>query len=101
MLLETHNFEFGEYVLDPREKVLFRDGTPVQITPKVFQLLSALIKRQGHLVEKAVLMETVWPDSFVEDSNLTFNITQLRKALGDCRDSPRFIEPYRAAATGL
>ena len=92
MLLETHNFEFGEFVFDPREKVLFRDGAPVPIAPKVLQLLLVLIENQGHIVEKEKLIDLVWADSFVEESNLTYSIRQLRKLLGDDKQHPRYIE---------
>lgn len=92
MSLETHQFEFGEFVLDPKEKGLWRYGKPRPITPKIFELLLVLVENQGHLVEKKALMEKVWPDSFVEESNLTFSIRQLRKILGDDKLNPEFIE---------
>lgn len=92
MSLETDQFAFGEFVLDTKEKVLLRQGKSLPITPKVFHLLSVLIENHGHLVEKTTLMEKVWADSFVEESNLTFNIRQLRKILGDDKQHPRFIE---------
>jgi DNA-binding winged helix-turn-helix (wHTH) protein len=79
MSLETHYFEFGEFLLDAGEKVLLRQGKPVQITPKVFQMLLVLIENHGRIVEKNKLMELVWTDSFVEESNLTFTMRQLTK----------------------
>ncbi len=92
MLLKTHNFEFGEFVLDPREKVLFRNGTPVPVAPKILHLLLVLVEHHGHIVEKDKLMEEVWADSFVEEGNLTYSVRQLRKLLGDDIQKPRFIE---------
>ncbi|MEJ7701161.1 MAG: winged helix-turn-helix domain-containing protein [Pyrinomonadaceae bacterium] len=92
MLLETHNFEFGEFLLDAREKVLLRDGKPLPITPKAFQLLFVLVENHGHLVEKDELMKLVWADSFVEEGNITFTIGLLRKLLGDDTKNSRFIE---------
>ena len=92
MSLETNNFAFGEFFLDTNEKVLFRDNKPVAITPKAFQLLHALVRDHGHLVEKRELIDRVWPGSFVEEGNLTFTIGLLRKALGDDSHDPRFIE---------
>ncbi len=92
MLLETHNFEFGEFLLDAREKVLLRDGKPIPITPKAFQLLFLLVEKHGHLVEKNELMKSVWADSFVEEGNITFTIGLLRKLLEDNTKNPRFIE---------
>ncbi len=92
MFLETNNFEFGEFHLDAREKVLLRDGKPLPITPKAFQLLFILVENHGHLVEKDELMKSVWADSFVEEGNITFTIGLLRKLLGDDTKNPRFIE---------
>ncbi len=92
MLLETHNFEFHEFLLDPQEKVLLRDGKPLPITPKAFQLLFVLLEKHGHLVEKDELMKSVWADSFVEEGNITFTIGLLRKLLEDDTKNPRFIE---------
>ena len=92
MSLETKRFEFEGFVLDADEKVLLRQDQPVQITPKIFQLLQVLVENQGHIVEKVVLMDKVWAGSFVEESNLTFSIRQLRKILGDDKQHPRFIE---------
>lgn len=92
MSLETNSFEFGEFLLDTREKVLLRNHKPLSITPKAFQLLLVLVKNHGHLVEKAELMKTVWADSFVEESNLTYTMRLLRVVLDDSRHNPRFIE---------
>ncbi len=92
MSLETMSFEFGEFRLDSREKVLLRDREPVAITPKAFLLLQTLVKNHGHLVEKEELMKAVWAESFVEDGNLTFTVNLLRKVLGDHKHPPIFIE---------
>lgn len=93
---ETPQFDgtyvFGEFRLDPLEKALFRNGKPVPLTPKVYQTLFVLVSEAGHLVEKDELMRRIWDDRFVEESNLTFNIKMLRKALGDDATRPRFIE---------
>ena len=86
------SFEFDEFVLDTSEKILLRNGDAVPITPKVFELLLVLVENHGHIVEKETLMDRVWTNSFVEDSNLTFTIRQLRKLLGDDTQNPRFIE---------
>ncbi len=90
--METHRFEFGNFLLDAKEKVLLRNGKPLPITPKAFQLLHLLVENHGHLIERDELLNTVWADSFVEEGNLTFTIRLLRKALNDSRQSPRFIE---------
>jgi DNA-binding winged helix-turn-helix (wHTH) protein/TolB-like protein len=98
-----HLYEFGPFCLDATERVLLRDGQPVQLTPKVFDTLLALIENSGHIVEKDHLMKRVWPDSFVEEGNLAFNISVLRKALGEGGGDRQFIETipkrgYRFAA---
>src|SRR6185436_15885907 len=68
------------------------NGERVALTPKAFETLVALIERRGHLVEKDQLMKLVWPDSFVEESNLTNNISTLRKALSDGEGGGIYIE---------
>ena len=90
--METHNFKFGEFLLDAREKVLLRDGKPLPITPKAFQMLLVLVENHGHLVEKDELMKLVWADSFVEEGNITFTIGLLRRLLEDDTKNPHFIE---------
>jgi Tol biopolymer transport system component/DNA-binding winged helix-turn-helix (wHTH) protein len=85
-------YEFGPFLLDPAERVLTRGGRPVPLTPKVFDLLVVLVESGGHLLGKKDLLEAVWPDSFVEEGNLTFSISSLRKALGEDRKEPQYIE---------
>src|SRR5215831_20967413 len=93
MSLQTkHIYEFGPFRLDEAEHLLLRDGEAVPLTPKAFDLLLALVERHGHLLEKDELLKTVWPDTFVEESNLSSNISQLRKALGDGENGQRYIE---------
>jgi TolB-like protein/DNA-binding winged helix-turn-helix (wHTH) protein/Flp pilus assembly protein TadD len=84
-------FEFDSFRVDPAEHLLLRDGEPVPLEPKVFETLLVLI-RQGRLVGKEELMQAVWPDSFVEESNLTRNISILRKALNRSDGGPQYIE---------
>ncbi|HET8676998.1 MAG TPA: transcriptional regulator, partial [Blastocatellia bacterium] len=76
-------WEFGLFCLNEAERVLLRGGEPVALTPKVFDTLVALVERSGHLVEKAELIDRLWPDTFVEEGTLTRNISDLRKALGE------------------
>ena len=101
---ETHFYEFGRFRLDATERVLLRDRELVPLTPKVFDILLALVEHGGHLVEKDDLMKMVWPDSFVEEGNLTQNVSLLRKALGESPGGSQFIETiarrgYRFVAT--
>ena len=77
------SYEFGEFRIDCVDRVLTKDGQLVPLTPKVFDLLLLLIENHGHVVEKERLMQEVWPDTFVEEGNLTQNISVLRKALGE------------------
>src|SRR5215204_4073782 len=74
-------YAFGPFVLDAREGTLLREGRPVQLTPKAFETLVALVEQSGHCIGKEELMRRVWPDSFVEENNLSQNISHLRRAL--------------------
>ncbi len=85
-------YQFGDFRLDPAERLLIRHGQPVSLTPKAFDLLVYLVARPGRLVEKTALMTALWPDTIVEEANLAFQISALRKALSDAREDGRFIE---------
>lgn len=96
--------QFGPFFIDVRERVLRRDGEPVPLTPKAFDLLAAFIERAGRLISKEELLQKVWPDTFVEESNLAYNVFALRKALGDTAEDGHYIETvpkrgYRFTAT--
>jgi DNA-binding winged helix-turn-helix (wHTH) protein/tetratricopeptide (TPR) repeat protein len=75
-------FRFDRFTLHISERQLMNAEQPVHLTPKVFDCLVYLVQRAGRLVSKEELMEGVWPDSFVEEANLTRNIHILRKVLG-------------------
>ena len=85
-------FEFGPFRLEPSEHLLLREGIPVSITPKSFDLLVALLIDRGHLVTKEQLLERVWPDSFVEEANLSVKMSELRRALGEAPNENHYIE---------
>lgn len=85
-------YEFGPFRLDAVEHLLLCDGAPVPLRPKAFDLLLVLIKRSGHVFGKNELMRELWPDSFVEESNLAVYISALRKALGGGRREHPYIE---------
>jgi len=87
-----HIYEFGTFRLDATERLLLRDGADVPLTPKVFDLLLALVERRGRLLEKDELLKAVWRDAVVEEANLSANISILRKALGDGENGLRYIE---------
>ena len=84
-------YEFGGFRLDIVKRLLLRDGEAVPLTPKAFELLLVLIENNERVLEKSELMEWVWPNSFVEETNLTQNISTLRKALGESPYQHQFI----------
>jgi DNA-binding winged helix-turn-helix (wHTH) protein/tetratricopeptide (TPR) repeat protein len=75
-------YRFDRYVVDPQELTLLKDGTPVPLTRKTFETLLYLVRNPGRLISRQELLQAVWPDSFVEEGNLHWNISTLRKALG-------------------
>jgi TolB-like protein/DNA-binding winged helix-turn-helix (wHTH) protein/Tfp pilus assembly protein PilF len=85
-------YEFGPFQVDTAEHSLLRDGKPVPLTPKVFDLLKVLVQNNGRLVEKDELLKEVWPDSFVEEGNLNRNVSILRKVLGEDASGGPYIE---------
>src|SRR5688500_13901005 len=90
--LINHFYRFGEFTLDADQKVLLRQGKPLLLAPKVLETLLILVQNSGRIIEKQDLMTRLWPDTFVEESNLTYTIVQLRKMLGDDARQPRYIE---------
>ena len=99
-----NTYHFGSFELDPGERLLRRDGQPVSLTPKAFDLLVYLVEHQGRLVEKSTLMAALWPDTIVEEANLAFQISALRKALDDGGSDEQLIQTvptrgYRFAAS--
>jgi eukaryotic-like serine/threonine-protein kinase len=91
----AQRLEFGSVVLVPDESLLLKDGRPVPLTPKAFDLLTVLASNPGRLLTKDELMQAVWPDAVVEESNLASNISAIRRALGEGAegaDGDRLIE---------
>jgi DNA-binding winged helix-turn-helix (wHTH) protein/TolB-like protein/lipoprotein NlpI len=85
-------YEFDSFRLNPADHSLVCGEKPVSLTPKSFDILVTLIERNGQLVTKDELMKKIWPDSFVEEANLTVNVSALRKALGDTTEHQQYIE---------
>src|SRR5258708_6915813 len=85
-------YEFGEFRVNASERVLQRSGQDVPLPPKVFDLLLALVVRHGQVLTKDQLMSEVWPDTFVEETNLKVYVSTLRKALGEGAEGSKFIE---------
>jgi TolB-like protein/DNA-binding winged helix-turn-helix (wHTH) protein/Flp pilus assembly protein TadD len=88
-------YEFGRFRVFPREHRLLSEEVVVPLTAKTFGLLLALVERAGRLVTREELIGLLWPKTVVEEHNLTWNVSILRKALGDEGDTPRFIETVR------
>ncbi len=86
-----HLYEFGPFRLDPQRRVLLRANEPVTLTPKAIETLIVLVQNRDRVLSKDELMKLLWPDSFVEESNLSQNIFLLRKALGDSTQERRYI----------
>jgi TolB-like protein/DNA-binding winged helix-turn-helix (wHTH) protein len=96
-------YEFGPWRLDPQKLQLSRDGDAVPLPPKAAEILLVMLANSGQTVSKDDLMRSVWPHSFVEESNLTQNIFLLRKALGETAQQSSYIitipgKGYRLAA---
>lgn len=89
-----HLYEFGPFRLDPEKPCLWRDGELVSLTPKAVETLLVLVQQSGKLVEREQLMNAIWPDTFVEDTNLNFNVSVLRKALGKNEDGEQYIKTF-------
>jgi len=81
-------YEFGEFRMDVQNRILRRAENLVPLTPKAFEVLLVLVQKNGQVIAKDELMNAAWPDSFVEESNLTQTVFMLRKALGETRNQP-------------
>jgi DNA-binding winged helix-turn-helix (wHTH) protein/tetratricopeptide (TPR) repeat protein len=86
-----HLLEFGPFRMDVEERVLMREQETITLSPKAFETLLVLVQHSERVVLKDDLMKTLWPDTFVEESNLSQHIFQLRKALGDKAHDPEYI----------
>jgi len=86
-----HFYEFGPFRIDPDKRLLLRDNRSVPLQPKAFETLLVLVEHSETVVLKDDLMKSVWPDTFVEESNLAQNIFVLRKTLGDAAGEHRYI----------
>ncbi|MEO8433882.1 MAG: tetratricopeptide repeat protein [Pyrinomonadaceae bacterium] len=84
-------YEFGPFCLDASKHLLLRDGRPVSLTPKALEILLALVENGGRVLGKDAMLQKIWPDTLVEENNLTVNISALRKALGESPAEHRYI----------
>ncbi len=85
-------YQFKSFQLDVAERQLLNNGVAVPLAPKAFDVLVALVERNGHLVEKDELLRLVWSDSFVEEANVSRIVHTLRKVLGEDENGNKFIE---------
>src|SRR5262245_1974715 len=85
-------YEFGPFRFYPDERSLLREGEVVPLPPKVFDILLFLVKNHGHLLQKDTMIKAIWPESFVEEGNLTRYISTLRQVLGEGQNGQTYIE---------
>ena len=88
----SENCVFGEFQLNLNESVLWKGKEIVRLTPKSVEVLKLLIHNRGRVVSRTDMIQTLWPDTFVEESNLTVTVSMLRQALGDNEHGTEFIE---------
>lgn len=89
---QGHVFEFGEFRLDTTRRLLTRNGEPVQLSYKAFEMLALLVANSGRIVEKDEILREIWPDTFVEEGSLARNISVLRKVLGETPGEHQYIQ---------
>src|SRR5271167_3400634 len=82
-LVAQRNYRFDDFELKVSSRALFRQGQEIGVGSKAFEVLVCLVGNAGKVVTKDELIKTVWPDSFVDESNLAHHVFALRKALGD------------------
>src|SRR5690242_6731127 len=91
-MVANPHYRFGDFTVDTDQKLLLRQDKELPLTPKLFETLLILVENSGRIVQKEQFMERLWPHTFVEEANLTSNIRQLRKSLGDNAREPHYIE---------
>lgn len=84
-------FFFGSYRLEEAQRRLWRGSDTVPLSPKAFDTLLLLVRRRGDVVAKETLMNSIWPDTHVEEGNLAFNIATIRRVLGDSGREQQYI----------
>src|SRR5688572_25853076 len=87
----TRGISFAEFKLELDRRRLLRQGEPLTINAKTFDLLTFLVENNGRVVSKDEILESVWAGQFVEEANLSVQVSALRKALGEKKDAPRFL----------
>ena len=90
---------FGSFRVDSDTRQLLRDGIPVRLTPKAFELLLVLVQNRPRAMSKAALTERIWPGVYVTEQGLVRLVNEIRKAIGDSAASPNGNGPYRRSVT--
>jgi len=88
------NYSFGPFHVDLATRQLADDGRPIPLTPKVFRTLEILLRNRDRIVSKGEFLSTIWPQSHVEEANLTQNISVVRRALGETNSATKFIATF-------
>lgn len=88
---ELQAFSFGSFRIVPHARLVERDGLPMPLGSRAFDLLCVLVSRPGEVVSKGEFMAKVWPDLTVEESNLRFHMAQPRRALSDRQGGERYV----------
>jgi DNA-binding winged helix-turn-helix (wHTH) protein len=83
--------QFGEFTIDQSTRQLQRNGVEVHLSPKAFDLLTALLEARPRALSKAELHERLWPDTFVSEANLAMLVAEIRSAIGDNAKAPQFV----------
>src|ERR687894_2327583 len=94
--MQGPTFRFHPFQLPPDVDLLYRDGAPVQVEPRAVKVLAYLIRCRGRVVPKEELLDQVWADVFTTDAVLKQAVSQVRRALGDSADAPRYIRTFHA-----
>ena len=92
---EQRVYEFGNFRIDADHRMLYHQGSEIPVVPKVVETLLALIERRGKIISKDELLEAVWPNTVVEESNLFVYLSVLRKTLGTLEDGRPYVETLR------
>src|SRR5262245_61513023 len=87
----VNRFAFGQFELIPGCQLLLKDGKPVRIGGRAFDILTVLVQHQGNVVSKRQVMSHAWPGMIVDEGNLKVNVAALRRVLGEDPDQPRYI----------
>src|SRR6185369_5066841 len=90
-MLKEKRFSFANFEIDGARRRLLKEGKPVALNSKTFDLLLVLVGRRGEILSKDELLEIVWEGQFVEEGNLPVHISTLRKILGEKKDEHQFI----------